>query len=111
MKKTRMLRSRPYEGQPHTDDGERGKAEVTGVTFRDLRDCLIRACCLVSGPGRMYNEACKGERARVSMEGVHDLPWDHMSMGAVAQALSCEVEKLMGIYPNIHESEPAQGSE
>lgn len=83
-------RDRPYDGQPHTDHGERGRTEVRGVTFRDLRDCFIRGCYDASGlppsewPGR-----------------VHDLPWDDMDIVAVAQNMSCWVERYMGIFPNV----------
>ena len=41
-----MRRDRPYNGQSHTDTGIRGAMELKGVTFRDLRDCYIRAWIL-----------------------------------------------------------------
>jgi hypothetical protein len=96
-----MLRARPYEGQPHTDYGERGKTEIHGITFRDLRDCFIRACCLSAHPHRLYEEALKGEHALLAESDIYDLPWADLDVVAVAQNLSCEIEKLMGIYPNV----------
>jgi hypothetical protein len=36
-------RERPYNGQSWTDEGERGKTEIKGLTLRDVRDCLIKA--------------------------------------------------------------------
>ena len=96
-----MLRARPYEGQPHTDHGERGKTEIRGITFRDLRDCFIRACCLASGSDRWHKEALKGEHAVIAENDLYQLPWDEIDIVAVAQNLSCEVERLMGIYPNV----------
>jgi hypothetical protein len=36
-------RERPYNGQSWTSQGERGNTEVTGLTMRDIRDCLIKA--------------------------------------------------------------------
>lgn len=92
--------SRPYDGQPHTDLGDRGRTEVKGITFRDLRDCFIRACYESSGlpieewPGTVY-----------------DLPWHDMDIIAVAQNLSCNVEKAMGIYPNVPRTLPADPTE
>lgn len=92
--------TRPYDGQPHTDHGERGKTEVKGLTFRDLRDCFMKACYLSSGlepkdwPGTVY-----------------DLPWKDMDIIAVAQNLSCEVERFMGIYPNVPRLYPADPTE
>lgn len=44
-----MRRDRPYNGQPHTHDGVRGATEIKGVTFRDMRDCFIRAVMLSTG--------------------------------------------------------------
>lgn len=60
-----MRRDRPYSGQPHTSEGVRGATEIRGITFRDLRDCYIRAMCLSMGienPAQ-YAEAQKGEAA------------------------------------------------
>ena len=82
--------SRPYDGQRHTDLGERGKQEIHGITFRDLRDCFVRACYEASG---LPIEKWPGS--------VYDLPWRDMDIIAVAQNLSCNVEKAMGIYPNV----------
>lgn len=83
-------RDRPYDGQPHTDTGERGRTLVEGLTYRDVRDCFIRACYESSGlpvgqwPGSVY-----------------DLPWHEMDIIAVAQNLSVQMEKYQGIYPNV----------
>ena len=35
-------RDRPYNGQPHTDHGERGKTEIKGLTMRDVVDCMVQ---------------------------------------------------------------------
>jgi|ERR1035437_2890080 hypothetical protein len=83
-------RDRPYNGQSHTDLGTRGRTEIRGITFRDLRDCFVRACFQASGLSK--NEWPKS---------LYDLPWNHMDAIAVQQNLSCEVEKLMGIFPNV----------
>lgn len=96
-----MLRTRPYEGQPHTDHGERGKTEIKGITFRDLRDAFVRACCQSAHPHPHYRESEKGEEALLSENDLYVLPFDEMDPVAIAQNLSCEVEKLMGIYPNV----------
>lgn len=92
--------SRPYDGQPHTDHGERGKTEVRGITFRDLRDCFIRACYEASG---LPIEQWPGS--------VHDLPWRDMDIIAVAQNLGCQVEKAMGIFPNVPRVLPTDPTE
>lgn len=98
-----MKRNRPYSGQPHTDTGIRGATEVRGVTFRDLRDCYIRAFMLAShhiSPAR-YAEACKGENAALRENDMYGWDSNSVDLMAVFQNFSCEVEKLMGIYPNL----------
>lgn len=92
--------TRPYDGQPHTDTGERGKTEVKGLTFRDLRDCFIRACYESSG---LPIEEWPGS--------VYDLPFDDMDILALATNLSNNVEKFMGIFPNVPRLPPADPTE
>lgn len=101
-----MLRDRPYMGQAWTDSGERGKTEIKGITFRDLMDCFIRACCLSDGDKNdesteRYDQALKGQMADLCGNDVYKLNWDKIDPMAVAQNLTCEVEKIMGIFPNI----------
>lgn len=87
---TAYMRDRPYAGQPQTDDGERGKTLVHGLTFRDVKDCFVIGCFKASGlspkdyPPTLYK-----------------LPWDEMDPIAVLQNMSCEMERRMGIYPNV----------
>ena len=97
-----MKRRRPYTGQPHTDTGIRGATEIKGITFRDLRDAYIRSYCLSMGVDNPihYKEAGKGENATICENDIYDLK-DTIDPLAVSQNLSCEIEKLMGIFPNI----------
>lgn len=98
-----MRRDRPYNGQPHTDTGQRGATEVKGVTFRDLRDCYIRAWMLAShhiNPAK-YHEAQKGENAVLCEQDLFGWDLNQCDPIAVFQNFSCEVERLMGIYPNV----------
>jgi hypothetical protein len=108
-----MRRDRPYSGQPHTGTGERGATEIKGITFRDLRDCFIRAVLLSTGgefypdekqKARMkalYDEANKGEGAALCENDLYGFDLDRLDPMAICQNLSCEVERLMGIYPNV----------
>ena len=98
-----MSRNRPYSGQPWTDTGHRGATEVKGVTFRDLRDCYIRAVGLASSHlnPAMYYEACKGENATLCENDIYALDWNQIDPMAVFQNFSCEVERLMDIFPNV----------
>lgn len=106
-----MRRDRPYNGQPHTSTGGRGATEIKGITFRDLRDCFIRAYVLshlsfdnagkpVQPNAALGDEASKGEAATLCENDVYGLVGG-IDPIAVAQNLCCEVEKMMGIYPNV----------
>lgn len=110
-----MERSRPYLGQPHTDTGTRGATEVKGITFRDLRDCYIRAVLLSAHHlvPRLCEEANKGERAALCENDLYGFDLDKLDPMAIFQNLSCEVERLMGIYPNVHKliCSPSEASE
>lgn len=81
-------RNRPYDGQPWTDDGERGKQEVKGLTMRDIRDCFVRAC-YDSEPYPKYPKS------------IYDLDWEKIDIMAVCQNMACWIERYMGIFPNL----------
>lgn len=85
-----LVRDRPYNGQPWTTNGERGKTLVEGLTVRDIRDCYIKACFEASGLARDEWP-----------DSLYKLPWDDMDPMAVAQNLTCEIERMMGIFPNV----------
>jgi len=106
-----MRRDRPYNGQPHTDTGVRGMTEIRGVTFRDMRDCFIRAVLLSShgiSPAGLYDEATKGEAAAICENDLYGWDLNKLDPMAVAQNLACEIEKIMGIYPNVPALTPNQ---
>lgn len=84
-------RTRAYDGQPHTDNGERGKTEVRGITFRDIRDCFIIAAFNAAG----ISEESRGSIYEIDFNDVDPIAW--------SQNLSCEIERRMGIYPNVPE--------
>lgn len=109
---------RPYDGQSHTHMGNRGKTEVKGLTMRDIRDCFIRAF-IISHPYYFYDEvnreftlirqepnatlideANKGIYAKLNGNDVYNLVGD-IDPIAVSQNLGCEIEKMMGIFPNL----------
>lgn len=104
-----MRRDRPYNGQRHTDTGERGATEINGVTFRDLRDCYIRAFMLASAhiSQARYDEALKGENAALCENDLYGWDLNKLDPMAVFQNLSCEIERLMGIFPNVPKLEKA----
>ena len=93
-------RNRPYDGQPHTDNGLRGKTKIKGITFRDLRDCYIKACFLSAGHTNpeLYERV---ENGGWLTNDIYKINFSEIDPIAIAQNMSCEVEKLMGIYPNV----------
>jgi hypothetical protein len=123
-------RKRPYNGQYHTDDGIRGKTLVEGLTFRDIKDCLIKAM-LISSHSKKYldedyfkcwdfstdpptptqylldhqNESdfisTKVELETWRPQDVYKINWNDIDPLAISRNLSCEIEKMMGIFPNI----------
>ena len=82
---------RPYRGQRHTADGERGKQQIVGLTVRDIRDCLILS----------FYDASPPENKKNPPKSVEDLPLHEMSLESISQHLMCWIERYMGIYPNI----------
>lgn len=130
-------RERPYNGQSWTSQGERGKHEVTGLTMRDIRDCLIKAM-LISSPSKKYLDEdfskcwdfskCDpnkdGDDAEPTQfliehqnepdfistkvilgtwrpQDVYKVNWNENDPLAIANNMCCEIEKMMGIFPNI----------
>ncbi len=97
--------NRPFDGQSHTDDGERGKTEIKGVRFRDLCDCVVKALVYAAS---FTSENEKELRQKVKdnticCQDLYELELSKMSLAALIQNISCEVEKFMGIFPNVRE--------
>jgi len=73
-----LRRRRPYSGQSHTDHGKRGETVVSGLTMRDIGDCIARGFAQAKDPDRDDRD---------------------FSDGAVIQNGMVNIEKMMGIYP------------
>ena len=88
-----MCRDRPYDGQPHTSNGERGKTLVEGLTMRDVADCAVLAIL-----------ACGGvNRENPIWDDVYNIDFSKIDPIAIIQNMGCNIEKMMGIYPNVPE--------
>lgn len=99
-----MQRGRPYADSLHTVHGVRGSTLVQHMTIRDIHDCYLRAIVLSSGGAcgeAVYNEACKGESGNLSDADIFAAWSVRLDPFAVGQNLMCEIERLMGIFPNI----------
>ena len=93
-------KNRPFSGQAHTHQGERGKTEVKGIRFRDLADCAVRAfvvSCETAG-GELRKRCDDGT---LNHNDLFTFDMEDMDPLAFIQNLCCEVEKAMGIFPNV----------
>jgi len=90
-------RDRPYNGQSWTDQGERGKQEVKGLTMRDICDCYVKAVLLSNGDNEQYRKA---EAGTWRYQDVYEINFAEVDPLAIQHNLTCEIEKMMGIFPN-----------
>lgn len=126
-------RARPYNGQIHTDDGIRGSQIVEGLTMRDIKDCLIKAMLMSAPCEKYLeadtftkcwdystdpptptqflldrqNEpdfvSTKAQTGNWRPQDVYKIDFTKVDPIAIAQNLTCEIERLMGIFPNVPE--------
>ncbi len=89
-----MDRNRPYSGQPHTDEGERGKTLIEGLTMRDVADCIVIG--FLEASGSYPEDPTYGDMYKIEDK-------DTPSPRAIIQNTVCNIEKMMGIFPNIPE--------
>lgn len=89
-------RDRPYNGQPHTDEGERGKTLVEGLTMRDVCDCMAIGLLEASEIPELYDAVERGVWTYGDLYKLED--FDPV---AAIQNMACQLEKMMGIYPNV----------
>ena len=101
-------RDRPYDGQSHTDMGLRGKTLVEGLTMRDISDCYFRAILHSSGDELLNQIADSDDIAKIKHMVWHDVNWDAIDPVAVSQNLTVNIEKMMGIFPNVPELKDEQ---
>ena len=85
---------RPFTGQPHTDQGERGKTLIAGLRFRAVADCFVIGWLRASGRSSL------AESGTATYNDVYECD-DDIDPLAVMQNMMCEMERRMGTYPNI----------
>ena len=97
-----LYRNRPYTGQPHTDNGERGKTEVKELTMRDIKDAFVMAAFDAGNDQDPTGNYFEQERqGRVSFNDIYKLDLNKIDPIAWQQNMSCRIEKMMGIFSNI----------
>ena len=107
-------KDRPYNGQPWTEGGIRGKQEVKGITMRDIHDCLIQAMLVSSSDSELNDKVFEisndkdiGKGTKYAAKGtwrkqdVYKIDFDKVSPIAIVQNLICFIEHYMGIFPNV----------
>lgn len=109
-------RNREYGGQPHTDSGQRGQIELRlddpfrdvirrsdrpydpkMITLRDIHDAVLIGMCLAYGVDPESLGHIDDLYNRLDFNGSSFDPV------AAAQNASVEIEKRLGIYPNVPE--------
>lgn len=91
-------KNRPYDGQPHTADGIRGKEIIRGLTMRDISDCIVLGMLDCGKKEISKNPVC---------DDIYNLNFDDIDPGAVIKNALCHVEKKMGVFPNVPPLEDA----
>lgn len=109
-------RDRPFN--VNIDNGESGTRNYVylgqGITIRDLSDALVRALAASQTNvskyypeehddirERLRNEAELGEDAVIPRRELMYIKTEDLCLTAVINRFECEIEKLLGIYPNI----------
>lgn len=87
--------SRPFDGQPHTSHGERGKYPVDGLRFRDVADCFVIGWLKATG------RASLADSGTATYNDVYEAESNDIDPLAVMQSMLCEMELRLGIYPNV----------
>ena len=105
---TKNDRNRPYNGQPHTDFGERGKTLVKGLTMRDISDCIAQGFLAASGNNELYEKTSSRSPDEASYHknnweynDLYKIEVDGLDPMAVIQSAMCFIEAYMGIFPNV----------
>ena len=100
-------RSREYNGQPWTTDGIRGKHVITGLTERDILDCVALSLLLLGGSEEHANKVIEFRKningdANWSWNDLYSDKLDYNKMDPVAflQNIGCFMEMYQGIFPN-----------
>lgn len=95
-------KKRPYSGQQHTDFGKRGKTLVKGLTMRDIVDCYCIGFLKALDPEKDLDseKILSRDESEWKYQDIYKARCAFDS-GAVRQNMMVEIEKRMGIYPNI----------
>ncbi len=109
-------RDRPFDvTNPNSESGTRNYVYLgQGITIRDLSDALVRAIAASQTNiskhdpkehddirERLRNEAGLGEDAVIPRRELRYIKTEDLCLTVIINQFECEIEKLLGIYPNI----------
>ena len=106
-KTNRNDRERPYSGQIHTHNGERGQAKVRTLTVRDVTDCIYQG--FLKSSDNLQKKTVEINKEFQGTKYASDNTWSHsdiykiegdLDFGAVIQNTVCFIEHMMGTFPN-----------
>ena len=86
--------NRPFDSQPQTNQGERGKTLVVGLRFRDVCDCFVIGWLRSAGRSGL------AESGTATYNDIYECE-DDVDPIAIMQSMCCEMERRMGIFPNV----------
>ncbi len=89
-------RNRPYQCQ----QPRRHQVLVEGLTMRDVADCFARGILLCTGIDQpeLYDKVMDGTCCH---DDLYKVDFEKIDPVAALQNAGCEIEKMMGIYPNV----------
>jgi hypothetical protein len=99
-----IIKHTMHEPQPHTDAGKRGEHIVNGITIRQIAECVLRG--MLDG-GTLYHDQDNaidtihlGYHQLIDL--IYEVEWiDNFDPVAIQQNVSCHIEKVLRIYPNV----------
>ncbi len=98
-----MNRRRDHKGENGRYGLARGELRLTSITVRDVEDCFVRAVCITSNVKHLVEEASRGPEAELHANHMRLI--DEPDVTEIMYALRDELEKLMGMYPNVESAE------
>lgn len=101
-----MSRRRPHSGEKGRYGLPRTSVAVSGLNVRDIQDVFIRAVARCTKDQDLIENAEQGENGTLHRNHLFTINADDLDLAAVHDAIGEELEKLMGIFPNVKGAEP-----
>lgn len=96
-----MSRLRPHTGEQGRFHMPRSATWVNGLNIRDIQDAYVRAVCRCSTDQDLIENAARGVAATLHANHLFMIDPDKLDLLEVQRALGEELERLLGIFPNV----------